>query len=74
MGRRAGGNFGIQRIDSGGVNPDQHLPSGRYRTSQTTHSQRGLGGLRDGGKHAVIHDGEPCVVERLQVAVLVAFR
>ncbi|GLH42920.1 hypothetical protein RS3R6_53060 [Pseudomonas atacamensis] len=66
----AGGNFGIERIDSSGVNPDQDLPLTGNRAVDVTDGQRGLSGLGDGGKHGMFHGANLCWDGRLQIAAL----
>ncbi|MOA63320.1 hypothetical protein D3C78_1890040 [compost metagenome] len=66
----AGGNFGIERIDSCCVNLDQYLPRTGNREIDVTDGQRGLSGLGDSGKHGMIHDGNLCWSGRLQIAAL----
>ncbi|MNF88073.1 hypothetical protein D3C84_705580 [compost metagenome] len=53
----AGGDLGIEGVDPRCMNPDQNLPLAGNGAGDVAHSQRGLGGLGDSGKHGLIHDG-----------------
>ncbi|EJT85744.1 hypothetical protein PPS11_03280 [Pseudomonas putida S11] len=64
------GNLGIERVYSSGVNADKDLASSGNRARNVANDQWGLGGLGDGGKHGLTHDGYLCSVDAYRLRPL----
>jgi hypothetical protein len=67
----AGGDLGIERVDTRGVDPDQDLPLAGNRAGDVAHGQRGLGGLGDSGKHLAFHDRNLAEVDAYRLPRLI---